>query len=258
MPGAQPLAFDRYAYAANNPLRFADLSGHRTCTAQQARAGDETCTPDYKALIKTQFGITLSNGDEDNKAWDLINARLMYNSLIIIDAALNGQLKSLVGGAIFKIGEYDPYSDPNCPKHNCTYSGLTSGTTVTVYTMGDDAIRQMNIYHEFGHVLDNSPGMVDAFSGALGKLDEPGFIQGSNGENPRFLDPSALIAGSVSDPYHGTAEALQHPSTDPREQWADIFANYLAGNIDLSKPTGPGTAMYNFVTGALLPYIGLP
>jgi hypothetical protein len=39
------------------------------------------------------------------------------------------------------------------------------------------------------------------------------------------------------------------------EQWADIFANYVAGNIDLRDPTGPGAAMNTFITGELAPYI---
>jgi hypothetical protein len=60
-------------------------------------------------------------------------------------------------------------------------------------------------------------------------------------------------------------KTIQHPYSilDDRikgaeEHWADIFANHVAGNIDMSKPAGPGMAMYNFVTGALRPYIGAP
>ena len=40
------------------------------------------------------------------------------------------------------------------------------------------------------------------------------------------------------------------------EQWADIFANYVAGNINLGRLEGRD--MYRFVTNVLSPYIGLP
>lgn len=40
------------------------------------------------------------------------------------------------------------------------------------------------------------------------------------------------------------------------EHWADMFANYVAGNIDLASDEG--RAMNGFVEGALRPYIGAP
>jgi RHS repeat-associated protein len=44
VPGAGiPLAWDRYAYAMNSPISNVDPSGHRSCTAEQAATGDETC-----------------------------------------------------------------------------------------------------------------------------------------------------------------------------------------------------------------------
>ncbi len=41
-PG-RPQSFNRYSYVLNSPLKYRDPSGHRTCTAQQAATGDETC-----------------------------------------------------------------------------------------------------------------------------------------------------------------------------------------------------------------------
>jgi RHS repeat-associated protein len=45
-PG-NPLDFDRFAYARNNPLVNIDPSGHRPCTADEAASGDETCEQNY-------------------------------------------------------------------------------------------------------------------------------------------------------------------------------------------------------------------
>jgi len=98
--------------------------------------------------------------------WDARNLQNMYKSLGIINNALKGKTRSLIGGAIVKWGEYVETKEI-CPQGGCTYSGLTGGTTVTFKTIGKSVIRQMNIYHEFGHVLDNQPGRIDYFSNAL-------------------------------------------------------------------------------------------
>jgi hypothetical protein len=109
--------------------------------------------------------------------------------------------------------------------------------------MGDAAIRQMNIYHEFGHLIDSLPGvMYDQFTDDLIRQGSPSYI-GSNG----YLNPDALF---------DQADAIQASNNGKPEQWADIFANYVAGNIDLTK--GAGKDMYRFVINALAPYTGLP
>jgi RHS repeat-associated protein len=35
--------YDRYTYARNNPIKYTDPSGHRSCNTQQANTGDESC-----------------------------------------------------------------------------------------------------------------------------------------------------------------------------------------------------------------------
>ena len=248
----QPMDWDRYGYTRNNPVRYTDPSGHSLCDGENSGSGN--CDSAGKnggvvgikrtitQMIKILYGITLS--DEGGKAWDNTNAKLVYDSLGNINKALGGQLKSLVGGATFKLSEHTGSGE---------YYGETSGTSITFYTIGKDAIRQMNIYHEFGHVIDNIPKIKDVFSKTLKNLASPSFVQ-ANG----FLDPAALSSADVFDPNYGTAQAIQHPYSfldDPtiasQEQWADIFANYVVGNIKLRDPGGPGQDMYNFVTGML-------
>ena len=192
--------------------------------------------------------------DGGGKKWDPRNLQLVFRSLANINTALNGRARSLVAGATFRLGRYVETAE-NCPDGGCTYSGWTSKTTVTFYTMGSAAIRQMNIYHEFGHLLDNSRGMVSEFSGALDKLEDPGFVRDDGYLNRDALVQQRYVTG---DPNYANVEALQHPDTGAVEQWADIFANYVAGNIDVSDPLGPGAAMFNFVHGALSPHIGAP
>lgn len=57
VPPGNPQAWDRFAFANNNPLKYTDPSGHRTCTAAQAATGDKTCNQNYRAddLIASFF-----------------------------------------------------------------------------------------------------------------------------------------------------------------------------------------------------------
>ncbi len=38
VPGVAPIAFDRYAYVLNSPVRYIDLSGHHPCSPQSPRS----------------------------------------------------------------------------------------------------------------------------------------------------------------------------------------------------------------------------
>jgi RHS repeat-associated protein len=40
-------SYDRYAYVQNNPLKYIDPFGNRSCTAEEAATGDETCEQNY-------------------------------------------------------------------------------------------------------------------------------------------------------------------------------------------------------------------
>ena len=101
----------------------------------------------------------------------------------------------------------------------------------------------MNIYHEFGHMLDNAPGLVDVFSGAL---DDPSFV----GDNGYLTKDSRNSVDITNDPNYASVQSIQASRNTPTEQWADAFANYVAGNINLD--TSSGKDMYNFVTKMLI------
>ena len=239
MPGyANPQTLNRYFYVANRPINLTDPTGHMCSPDDDCGGPHSTASSrihDWKWRIKHKFGITMS--DEGGKSWTATNLSIIYSGLQDIDNALNGTLNSLVGGATFWLKKQTGTGQ---------YRGAThlDGTGIDFYTRGTDAIRQMNIFHEVGHLLDNVPGLKDVFTHAVDHENNPSWV--SNG----YVNAdAALISGRVPDANYGDVDATQAYNPGSSEEWADAFANYVAGNIDLAKPAG--ASMHNFVTGAL-------
>ena len=248
---ANPQSWNRYSYVQNNPIRFNDPTGHR-CAPE-----DECSGPRYtqsarvynaKWRIKDKFGVTMS--DDGDKNWDIHNLNLMESSLKNIDATLNGNLKSLAQNWTFRLMNQNPADG--------AYHGVThidGSRIIDFYTLNTQAIRQMNIYHEVGHLIDNTTGMEDYFTNAIrnrvwkdsaGQYLFGGYEAGTINAYATLKSPY-----SVYDPNYGSAEAIQHASSDPSEQWADMFANYVAGNI-YTDNNAPGQIMQITVVQLLL------
>ena len=258
VPNAQNAqAFNRYSYVFDNPIRHSDPSGHRPCDED---LGNGNCggqsgwykwnTIDWIQRVRQVFAITL--GDDGAKRWSQNDARLIYASMSRINNVLDNQLFGILKGAnvTFRLQEQMRES----PEDKSEYNGWTQGTLVDFYTMGSAALRQQNIFHEFGHVIDNLPSVKDTFSGALGMVSNPSWE-----DKDGFLDtPNVLVnRPKVADPnYIGGAEAIQHPSTGPIEQWADIFANYVAGNVN--QRTAAGAELYKWTNNVLTTDLGSP
>jgi len=136
--------------------------------------------------------------------------------------------------------------------HGITHTEEPSG--VDFYIKGNQPIRQMNIFHEFGHLLDNTSGTWDVFTSAVSVVKNPSWV--SNG----VINPDALLTLIlINDPNYAYVQARQtYSGQGPSEQWADAFANYVAGNIDLADANGPGAALYGFMNDTLAAYIGIP
>lgn len=131
----------------------------------------------------------------------------------------------------------------------CTFSSssLDAYFTVPVLILYNDAIRQINIYHEVGHLIDNVPGLKDVFTNSV------------EDENPSWVSNDYISQGALeeyrisNDPNYNSPgpQAIQAYNPGPAEQWADAFANYVAGNINLAS--SEGRDMYNFVHDILIP-----
>jgi len=249
-PGVQGL--DRYAYGLNNPSRFTDPSGHVTCEVGEpcgpgATYIEETSVAQMnKNLVdklKDKYGVTLQKG---TRSWDSRNIYAAYAGMFNVDKALNGQTKAILGPTTFILNWHSGEGDYG----GTSYPGLTIFEATTT-------IPSQNLYHEVAHLLNYASGgaferRVDAqthevagnyiFGGSAGIMSE------RHGFGLKFSD--------LTDPNYGIiTDVIQHPDTDPSEQWSDLFANYAAGNIDLSS--GAGQEIFTFVNRSLMSDLSL-
>lgn len=95
--------------------------------------------------------------------------------------------------------------------------------------------------HETGHLLDIK--LNNAFSSQI--FATPGWV-----DQDGYVDRD-LLGRMFTQPVQ--ARPLGE-SWDVDEYWADAFANYVAGNIDLEESTGEAQNMYDYVFGVLYPY----
>jgi hypothetical protein len=185
---------------------------------------------DWIRLLAVQYHIRLDSVG-GAKAWSKANAQVVYEAIQNIDLAVGGQLADKLKGAnvVFRMEEQPPV-----PGRSHSYSGWTHGTRIDFYTEGNDLLRRQNVYHEVGHMLDNVSNLAQ-FAGDLGGSN-PSWIEGN------AFAPDVLKSSSVYDPNWRTADAVQHPNPTPAEVWgelwADSFANYLAGNINVRSVAG--------------------
>lgn len=245
IPGAgNPLAWDRYSYVTNNPINLKDPSGHLGCTdvptyyGIQAACYTQTIvqtakTPDVlKKVIMDQFGVEMKDG---NVKWSIDNLRTAFNGLNMINDRLNGGLKEMVKGSVYEITD-----------GGNQYYGLTEDTGVTYHVLnGNTKIPLINFLHETGHLID----LDDVFSGPL-KAKKPDWVDSTG-----FVDETLLL-GKINQAVQSKyilKDGKQTEAFDPDEYWADAFANYIIGNINLAESTGNGRIMYDYVHGALNP-----
>ena len=240
---------DRYAYAINNPVKYTDPSGHNICDEEgncydsqgwHAAQGKHFNVFDtWKKMIWGKYGVTMS--DEGDKGWSAGNLRLIYGGLQNINNSVKNKLGSFIRGATFTLMEQN--SDGQ-------YHGSThlDGSGIDFYTLGGDALRQMNIYHEVGHLIDFRSN--NKYTNAVTNEGGPSWVSRDNKINPEALKSLNI----TNDPNYPSVQARQtYRDFGPSEQWADAFGNFVAGNIDLSTIGGPGIAMYNFINNNMFP-----
>ncbi len=232
-----PQSYDRYAYVGNNPINRVDPSGHwdncnftdRQCVIDNAWTVDI-----FKNQINAEYGITMA--DSEGMKWSMDNIKTAYSSLNKIDDKLQGNLKNLVSGTTFTI-----------MGGGVQYYGITDSTGVNFHVANSNTeIPEINFLHETGHLLDSVPATENVFSGPL-EGSTPTWVKNGYVNSELLIDKSGQPVQAIPMGEKGM----------PREYWADAFANYVDDNI-LTGPldfTGEGQLMYDYVFGALKPYV---
>ena len=261
--------YDRYAYAANNPVRNTDPSGHKCvgdpeeCKNEKGKdvngSGNSFSPPptnpsesEMTEYIK-KFGLKLTgnwSGALLANLWEAL-MRIGFRNLAVW---LRGQKVTL---------NYAGAMDCSGTSTRC-YEGETSkyGPTINFWSTGTSN-PVINILHEFGHLVDNIWG--DHFTTQLQQQEfELGgaHLSGWNGSEYTSLPSSGSndvrTLGLISQNVGG-GDAWQQRGGDydgwqQGEDWADIFANAMIGNINQSSDLGGQMSnffydMQNYVMG---------
>jgi RHS repeat-associated protein len=161
VPGAgNPLAWDRYAGMMNNPVKYIDPSGHRTCTAKQAATGDETCdqnmsVEDLEHLLGFLFNWNVVGEWTKNDLLTILDAGKDIRSMIDAQAGKSigaKWIRSYLGGTVF---------------HHGNLINRLLGNHHTVIWRKDvnllDNFSDMDVVHELGHIFDNFTGDLIGF-----------------------------------------------------------------------------------------------
>jgi RHS repeat-associated protein len=254
-PGA-PVSYDRFNYVRNNPLRYVDPTGHRTCTEEQAATGDETCDqniteednillppapppdellqPGYEWWLVTEYGILTYyyiprvNSDEaglssDPNDWtgDLYNESRLQGSVIV-----DGVLWKYEGGGFVQ-------------RSFCSNGGVPVGYGC----LSDFALTGVTgdgrpLYDVGGAVAACPPG-----GGGTNACGTPGFspafqqggpplyvnIPGDSGYvlivNP--IDSGGRLEETQIDIYAGIDLAWPYPLNYPYAIWRQVPSNFI-------------------------------
>lgn len=235
---SDPSDWDRYNYSRNNPVRYNDPSGHipaceENCKEQRRleKLYDKLGAVNYfKHEIKNQFGIKMV---DSGVKWAVDNLMTAYHALSLINTKLNSHLKSMVSGTTFTLSG-----------GGNQYYGRTFADRVEYHVFdGNTKLPLINFLHETTHLLDFVPATYNVFSDPL------------RSETPTWVKDGYVDRDLLGDKFNQPVQSIpMNEPNDPNEYWADAFANYVAGNINLAEPTGKGQNMYDYVFGVLNPY----
>ncbi len=144
-PG-DPQAWDRFAYALNNPVLFTDPSGHCSGNPTNPKNPDRKCWKKYFEIRKTYRNVYLNGGD-----WTLEQLNYILKSLNLVRNAFGGQQGFVNGLGNFSIVKKELFGFA---------LGMAPPGSNEIW-LDEDMYKQekiLDIYHgivhEIGHIFD--------------------------------------------------------------------------------------------------------
>ena len=256
----QPMSYNRWNYTYSNPISFTDPLGKfpLECLVASNFADClrdwrlEKCFTNIQNLPEIRqreriksLGIILEPEEKWTGEWLANLTKVLFRD-IGADAVrrwMNHKSATLFidkeGSAICSNGG-----------ENC-YSGKTGSDKITFYHTGTSINSEINMLHEFGHLVDN---LSDSGNDFTDRLRSQTFTlsnedwAGWNGNT--YVSIPASGANNVyqlvlkTSPIGGDRAWQQGGGTPHWEDWADIFANGILHNIKTS--TEPGGQIEQF------------
>jgi hypothetical protein len=264
----QPMSYNRWNYTYSNPVNLKDPSGKFPADCLESGNFKECirvwlshdCPEISKNDLETSqreyiksFGLILEPEEKWTGTWltNLYNVLFFHIGAIDLPRWLNHKSATLFidkeGPAICSDGE-----------ENC-YSGSTGPDKITFYHTGTSINSEINMLHEFGHLVDNLSDSDNDFTNRLRShtftINVGKYWAGWNGSKyasiPEEGPNNVYQVGVKRIPIGGDeawqqlkASAYTYPGHEQGEDWADIFANGILHNINTA--TEPGGQMYDF------------
>ncbi|RMF48359.1 MAG: hypothetical protein D6755_03925 [Anaerolineae bacterium] len=253
IPGAgSPLAWNRYAYVNDNPLRYRDPSGHLSCNAAHVVEGD--CSDmTTQQILETYYDVVLS-GD-----WTVADISAIYRGVSAIGAAFanEGDTGAKAFTDVFDTLTFTLDGGARDGKWYCTGSG--SGFSCDPDAVGKITARLVT--HELGHTFNatianngHTTPYNDLFKASI-RDDNGNWVTGrKNGEWERGY--RGYKSQGVPDLYHGPNNWNDDATGTVNEEFADMFMNWVFNSFDYRpNANGAGTARYNWMSTNMAEWI---
>jgi RHS repeat-associated protein len=242
-------SWNRYTYAANNPLRYCDPTGRvAQDEAQEALGIIDDVRRVYQAIVQIDFGWVLLEDPFDSAVsvrWD--EGDWLLSELKTLQGALGDLASGMLGYEAFRNAFGVTQFTKGCTEGN---AGLTTGAGVIRLA---DGFSRWTVAHEMGHSVDyRYGGLLSVYMGfAVGAYYDPiGRSRQLNGDswyNPGATPPPCGVDGNFNH-QEDFAEAVAAHVYPDDAQWRAARFSERRYHYD----SYPATARGQFIKALLV------